>query len=437
MNYKTSFTSEGRGLSRRQFLTAAAAVAGAAAIGAGGSSALRAAESNVVTQWTYLSDQDPRGVSEREIYSAFAAANGLDMQYNVLPWNQLDTNLITALRGNNQPDMSRCLHSYLGQHYLAGSLMPLDDFVKSSFTPEQVADFTLSYNEAGVTRALLIDNQQTGMLVRADWLDKLNRQAPKTWNELVDLAKEFQALMPGVAGYGIYASPTQLNHDQFLFQPQIHGRGGKLLTDDGKAAFNSDVGVETFQFYRDLVHKYKVAPTSVLSDTYDNSFEMFGAGRSGISLQPSNRYNQLALKLGAENILIAPIPGPTEAAYSPAPSMGWSFVIPAKAKNPEGAWKFMVDRFSLDNQEKFSRDTQNLPVSRSALLRPFYQTDAARNIRTWLDIQVKYGQRLILAPNGNSFNLALANALQEVILRPEEPIRPILDREAETYNASL
>lgn len=427
-------------VSRRNFLGVMAAVGGGAVLAGctspdprgGGTSS-----TGKVVMWTYLNDKDPRGISEREILAPFATKNGIDLEYNVVPWNQLDPNLITARAGGNQPDISRSLHSFLGLQFTAKTLSPLDDYISKTFSDEEMKQFPIRYDVEGRTMAMLVDNQQTALLLRADWLDKLNRKAPKTWDELVDLGKEMQGLNKGVTGYGIYASATQLNHDQFLFQPQIHGRGGKLLNAEGRAVYNDDIGVEVFQFYRDLVHKHGVAPASTVNDTYENTFEGFKAGRTGMSMQPSNRFNNIFTDIGQENVLIAPIPGPTEAAYSPAPSMGWAFVIPAGARNPDEAWKIIAERLSKESQLKFSKDTLNLPTSLSLLDDPFFSTPGAAAIRAFAEIQRDHGEKLSLAADGNAFNLGLANALQEVISNPSAPIKPILDRAVETYNSIL
>ena len=69
----------------------------------------------------------------------------------------------------------------------------------------------------------------------------LNPDAPpKTWAEVREAAKKIAALGPGHVGYGEYSGG---NTGGWHFTMQVYGRGGEMVTPDGKkAAFNSPEG---------------------------------------------------------------------------------------------------------------------------------------------------------------------------------------------------
>ena len=86
---------------------------------------------------------------------------------------------------------------------------------------------------------------------------------PKTWDELVSMAKQIQDKVPGVAGVGFPGAAQEGTADRWY--PYLFMAGGQILNDEqNKAAFNSDAGVKALQFEVDLVNKYGVAPKSVL-----------------------------------------------------------------------------------------------------------------------------------------------------------------------------
>lgn len=73
---------------------------------------------------------------------------------------------------------------------------------------------------------------------------------PKTWAEVREAAKKIAALGPGHVGYGEYSGG---NTGGWHFTQAIYGRGGDILTPDGKkAAFNSPEGKAVLQTLHDM-----------------------------------------------------------------------------------------------------------------------------------------------------------------------------------------
>ncbi|HUR08407.1 MAG TPA: extracellular solute-binding protein [Nonomuraea sp.] len=73
---------------------------------------------------------------------------------------------------------------------------------------------------------------------------------PKTWAEVREAAKKIAGLGPGYVGYGEYSGG---NTGGWHFTQAIYGRGGSMVTDDGKkAAFNSPEGKAVLQNLHDM-----------------------------------------------------------------------------------------------------------------------------------------------------------------------------------------
>ncbi|MFG1616661.1 ABC transporter substrate-binding protein [Nonomuraea wenchangensis] len=73
---------------------------------------------------------------------------------------------------------------------------------------------------------------------------------PKTWAEVREAAKKIAGLGAGYVGYGEYSGG---NTGGWHFTQALYGRGGSVLTDDGKkAAFNSPEGKAVLQTLHDM-----------------------------------------------------------------------------------------------------------------------------------------------------------------------------------------
>ncbi|MBN6051753.1 extracellular solute-binding protein [Nonomuraea sp. RK-328] len=73
---------------------------------------------------------------------------------------------------------------------------------------------------------------------------------PTTWAEVREAARKIAALGPGHVGYGEYSGG---NTGGWHFTQALYGRGGAVLTDDGKkAAFNSPEGTAVLQTLHDM-----------------------------------------------------------------------------------------------------------------------------------------------------------------------------------------
>ncbi|WP_433511754.1 ABC transporter substrate-binding protein [Nonomuraea sp. CA-143628] len=73
---------------------------------------------------------------------------------------------------------------------------------------------------------------------------------PKTWAEVREAAKKIAGLGAGYVGYGEYSGG---NTGGWHFTQAIYGRGGSMVTDDGKkAAFNSPEGKAVLQNLHDM-----------------------------------------------------------------------------------------------------------------------------------------------------------------------------------------
>jgi multiple sugar transport system substrate-binding protein len=233
------------GMTRRRFLRTIGG--GGAALAAGGviagtgleglaPGAARAQGSlagQSIVHWSLLNPEGKslRELALKEILGKFKERTGIAVTVQTLPWQDLGTKLIAAVQAGNPPDSSRVNIYHLKMILRADALTNLDPFLKKSYPEAQRKDFIVDFTPPvivdGSKWSMQIETTPKALFIRKDWLAKAGGKAPKTWAELVEVAKAMTG--GGKWGYMFNGSKTQLNQVETIFQPHIHGRGGQVL----------------------------------------------------------------------------------------------------------------------------------------------------------------------------------------------------------------
>jgi len=109
---------------------------------------------------------------------------------------------------------------------------------------------------------------------RKDIFEKEGLKPPKTWDELLAIAKRLTK--DGMYGFAFPAGPS---YDTYgIFCSFLSGAGGELLQ-GGKVVVNSPQAVEALQVMVDLRNKYKVVPEGVNTYSLQQMGELLAAGR--------------------------------------------------------------------------------------------------------------------------------------------------------------
>ncbi|GIH48273.1 multiple sugar transport system substrate-binding protein [Microbispora rosea] len=112
---------------------------------------------------------------------------------------------------------------------------------------------------------------------------------PKTWADVQAAAKKIAGLGPGYVGYGEYSGN---NVGGWHFTASIYGRGGSVITDDGKkAAFNTPEGKAVLE----NLHQMRWADNSMGSQLYIDWPALMKAMAGG----------KMGMMLGAPDVLIS------------------------------------------------------------------------------------------------------------------------------------
>lgn len=154
--------------------------------------------------------------------------------------------------------------------------------------------------------------------------------------------------------WGITSSDMSL-----LWLPYLWSNGGGIINDDSSSVIiNKPESVESLQFYADLMHKYKVAPTKAQIGSAKPA-QMFIEGRAAMHLSGRwlvPRYRK-DIKFDWD---IARFPYGRVGSVVDADSSGWA--MSKNSKHKEQAWRLIEFLASKDSIKKLSSDGLIVPA---------------------------------------------------------------------------
>jgi multiple sugar transport system substrate-binding protein len=428
-----------QGLSRRGFLGLGGTVAGVTLLGACGSGGGNASSGTDLTYWTMLDPkgEDPRGPAERRILDLFQKQSDYSVREVIVPWQDIDKNLITAVQAGKPPQVSRVNNYNFKQHVEAGSLLSLQEMADEDLSVAELNDFIVKLEGEDGIQAFLIENVANALYLRKDWLAGAGVEAPKTWDEFVAVGQALQQFKPGASGFLTFGSTAESGQVWCLFEPMIRGRGGEIIDENGMAAFNQQAGVETYEFLRSLVYEHKIMPKAAATTAYSEQIDAFISGQTGMIIEGSHRYGAIVAGVGEENIEVVQIPGPTSDKTSPCGITGWAIGIPRGSSNVKGAWEVIKYRTDPKQQAVWGADAFGLPTRSSTLDQPFFKTEKAAILRWWLEYEQTNGMLTTAPATYTQLTEAMTEALQEVLLHEDSDVQGVLDDAAERFNATV
>lgn len=104
---------------------------------------------------------------------------------------------------------------------------------------------------------------------------------PKTWEEFLEVAEFFTRPEEDLWGTVVAARPDGHN-DVYDFLIQLWSRGGRVLDEGGRPAFDSEAGREALQFYHDLVHEHEVVPPEAIEMESVEAGQFYADGQAAM-----------------------------------------------------------------------------------------------------------------------------------------------------------
>ena len=187
---------------------------------------------------------------------------------------------------------------------------------------------------------------------RQDLLHELKLAPPKTWEDLVSVARQVMKRQPDM--YGFVWQGKQYQGLVCNALEYIWSNGGEVMR-DGRVVIDSPENVQALTFMRDLIHKYGVSPELVTTLTEEPSRNLFGNGKSVFLRNWPYAWSLFqqsgSAVQGKVGISVLPhFPGKESAATLG----GWQLGINAYSEHPDAAERLVRFLTSYEAQKTFA-----------------------------------------------------------------------------------
>lgn len=236
-------------------LAVAALAFGAAACGSGSGSA-GSDDPNTLEVWT-RSNPDDAATYDR-VFAAFTKKTGIKIDYQ--PVINFDQQLQARASTKDLPDVMINDTALMGSYQSQGLLKAIDPGSIAGHDQISAKSWSSTVGLDGKHYGIPYSRQAQTLMIRTDWLKKLGLKAPKTWQDMLDVAKDFATRDPDGDGrkdtYGIVAPGSAQNGYAAMWGSSFLWQGGaQIIEPDGRGGYrptmDSAAAVRTVTWMKD------------------------------------------------------------------------------------------------------------------------------------------------------------------------------------------
>ncbi|MCF0132405.1 MAG: extracellular solute-binding protein, partial [Blautia sp.] len=214
----------------------------------------------------------------QEIANEWSAESGVDVNINVVDWDNYWTLLEAGASGGEMPDVF-WMHSNTAQMYMENDLLlNLDDYIAADDAID-LANYYEGivnlYKSSDVQYALPKDHDTIALLYNKAIFDKYGVECPTddwTWEDVYEAAK---AITEAGEADGIYGYAINTSNNQDGWYNFVYDYGAQVITDDHKGTtIGSDEGKAGMEMLRKILTV--AAPQTVVAETGTDSLFQSG-----------------------------------------------------------------------------------------------------------------------------------------------------------------
>lgn len=286
----------------------------------------------------------------------------------LIPNDQYETKIRTALAGGGAPDIMAIDGPTLAAYAHQGALIPLDDyFARDGHVDDIAAPVIEGLKYDGKIYAAPNNDASLAMFYNIKMFEEKGITPPSpnpdeawTWDQVLDAARQLNDPDNGV--YGWNPNPwgfaghegVPFNNMTFLWQA-----GGEILSPDNSTSIgylDSAENRRALSFFQSLYNSEGVAPKELSEYAFANE-------RVAIHVDGPWAFGELAanfpdFKLG-EDYGVAPL---WKDAYQVTPNGSWNMGITSHSDHPDEAWLFVNWVTGIEGSKVWYEDTKNLPA---------------------------------------------------------------------------
>jgi multiple sugar transport system substrate-binding protein len=360
--------------------------------------------------------EDSRAVQMKQTIDSFQATTGVTVEYEQIAWDQMATKVaLAAVSGGDMPDLIMIGYEYTPGLINAGALMNIYDEIKGSFFYSDLNEFEKNLNEVNGERF------GVGTLIGGgNWYYDV-ATFPDGWpTQADDWLTECERLSPaGKYVATFYAGRHSAAMQQGL-APLVWSAGGELFDAEGKPTFANDATVQAVEWWRELLANKCVPEVSFTGDWSGAEAPFVDKSAGGVRGGSWSYIYITGLKERFES---------GEVKIGPPPGMNGNdghvfmntelWAVTSGAQNVDNAISFINFFFNPAVLAPWSKSNFAIPATAAALSNPIFDSQFYADT---MDNLTNYGHKSDTSPYFNESMDALAAAVQELMLNPDQDV---------------
>jgi multiple sugar transport system substrate-binding protein len=363
---------------------------------------------------------------QKQVDSFKAANPGVDLTLEVVNWQQMHDTTVQRIASGSMPDLVNTATIWLPEWVKAGAIKEVSgdyvsDAVKADIVP---ALFDLGASYEGKSWGLPIAVGGRGLFYNTDLLTQAGYDhVPTDWAAFKEAVTKVHE-KTGQFGFAYDAKGVQAFRYFGFF---LWNNGGDFFDADGKAAFNSDKGVEALKFLVDL------AGTGAIPAPAGNAIEdlepMFKSGRLATLID--GNYFATAIRTDAPNLKFSVAAVPTSGAGVTPVAWGVTdTLVIGNNADPAIAKAFIDHIYSTAARTEFDVNEGLLPLLKSQASLPEFTNDP---VTAAFVSQLATFRFDPLHPHYSQMQELVKTAMQKALTGTDP--KAALDEAAEAFNA--
>ena len=316
-----------------------------------------------ITYWRHDNEAEVKALNQL-IASFEKEHTNIKVKMEVIPYDDYETKIRTALAGGKAPDIMGIDGPFVASYAHQEAIIPLDTYFAANGDLDDITApvrESLTYN--GKIWAAPLNDASVAMFYNKKLFADNNIPLPSenpdeawTWEQVLEAAKKINNPEKNIYGWEPAWGVGGGEGSAFVKMSLLWQAGAEVLSEDGKTAngyLNSPETKRALEFFSGLYNDSKVAPKELPP-------EAFESGKLGIMMNGPWHLPYLENSFpDFKDWAVAPL---WKDKKQVTPMGSWNMGITKKSKHPDEAWEFVNWVTGKEGAKVWYEVTKNLPA---------------------------------------------------------------------------
>ncbi|WP_312095916.1 sugar ABC transporter substrate-binding protein [Niallia sp.] len=313
--------------------------------------------------------EQPDGELEQKIADEYMKQNPkVKIEFIGVPMNDLYKKLTTLATSNDLPDAFTMTPEFMRTAHDMGMTANLTELLGEEYLKDFYENIIDEASINGELQLIPWNATPQALIFRGDWFEEEGLEAPKTWDEFIEVAQKLTKDKDGDGqvdqwGFGLVGTRNGSGASRFI--PILRSFGAAEIRKDNNGNWITDLGSDeakkAFQLYGDLNNKYKVVPPGVTESGFPEVASLFATNKVAMMITGPNALGAIYAENPDLKGKVYSTPVPKDIEYSSNFGLiGYGISENSEHKEEVADYlKFLVNK---ENSLQWNKDTGRLPT---------------------------------------------------------------------------